>query len=511
MNKTVCCLFALAMSGCMGFNANDPAYFNITLDPGTAFQEITGFGASFTESSGYNFGLMSAEKKQEIINALFNPETGAGFTLTRTHINSCDYSISHYTYCDTEGDFDLKTFDMSRDDKYLIPLIKAAQAVKGADFKIISAPWSPPEWMKTNHNFIAGSLKADADETGTKPYYKTWALYFSKYLAEYAKRGIKIWAISPQNEPLHGGNWDTCVWSNRAEAEFISRYLGPRLEADGLINPADLDAGLKLFCFDHNKLELVSFAKPILDNPEAAKYIWGTAFHWYGMNQSYGVTDYSLDSLEAMHKIFPAKKLLHTESSIDIDRDNLEGQYWTEGRYGWPNIPFIPAPQYIRDIIGDLGSWSIGYIEWNMILSVTGGPNPYKNYNSAPVLVDPETGRVVYTPLYYILKHFSRFIRPGAVRIGLSSSLTSPDEKGVFSVSFKNRDGSIVLAVFNNNADYGSLKYRVTVGKATLEFKIDRNTLQTVIIRESDGVLEGTVIQTKEGENFKELGTFPFI
>lgn len=186
----------------------------------------------------------------------------------------------------------------------------------------------------------------------------------------------------------------------------------------GLLRTDDLTAGVGIFAFDHNKADLLDFVPGVLDDPAAARYVRGIAIHWYAINLG-GVADHRGDALDELGRRYPDKPVLHTESSIDLHPDDPVGQYWDPDNRDWTGGRFTPFAQYAIDIITDLNHGAIGYIEWCMVLSTRGGPNPYDNFNCAPVLVDPQADSVLYTPLYYLLGDFSKFIRPGAVRLGV--------------------------------------------------------------------------------------------
>ena len=193
-----------------------PAGELITLDHSRKYQSITGFGGSFTEATAYTLSKMSPDKRAEVLNAYFDPEGGIGYTLCRTHMNSADFSLGNYAYDDVAGDFELEHFDISRDRKWLIPMIKDAMAVEGANFKLFASPWSPPAWMKTNGQMnYGGQLKPECRDV--------WALYYAKYIKAYAKEGIAIWGLTVQNEPAATQTWDSCIYS--AEEEGLRQGL----------------------------------------------------------------------------------------------------------------------------------------------------------------------------------------------------------------------------------------------------------------------------------------------
>jgi len=431
----------------------------LVLNPKKEYQEYYGFGASFTESSAWNLATIPVELRKEVLTKLFSPTDGAGFTLTRTHINSSDYSNNHYTYVDDNDETlssfsiqeDLKGFNGDEnnqvrgielnDPKYdLVPMILEASKIEGANFKIIASPWSPPSWMKTNETskMTNGYLMPK--------YYGLWAEYLSKYISAYADQGIKIWGMTPQNEPLHAhdARWDSNGFTPEQGRDFLKNHLGPQLVKDGHLNLEDLDEGLKILIYDHNKSEVNNYVTPTYADPEASQYAWGTAFHWYASSKL-EENNWHTNELDELQTSWPNKARIHTESSIDIDANDPIGQYWRESTdYAGK---FVPFNTYAYDIITDMNHGVQGYIEWCMILSHQGQPNPYDNFNSAPVLINPVSNEVIYTPLYYLLSHFSKFIRPGAHRIGLDGT----ELDGLIYTAAKNKDGTMAVVVFNKN------------------------------------------------------------
>lgn len=454
--------------------------------PNQTFQQYIGFGASFTESSAWNLATIPEELRKEVLTNLFSPTQGAGFSLMRTHINSSDYSNGHYTYID-EGDEDLSTFSIHEDRKGfigneneqvlgvelvepgydIIPMILEASKIAGADFNIIASPWSPPSWMKSGETdkMTNGSL--------LPKYYGLWATYLSKYVSAYKEQGINLWGITPQNEPLHAhdARWDSNGFTPEQGRIFLRDYLGPQLVKDGHLQLDDLEAGLKVLIYDHNKSTMIDYVTPTYEDPEAAKYAWGTAFHWYA-NSELDENNWFAEELNTHRKRWPNKGMIHSESSIDIDANDPIGQYWRESTdYAGT---FVPFDTYAFDIITDLNAGTQGYIEWCMILSNQGQPNPYNNFNSAPVLINPTTDQVIYTPLYYLLSHFSKFIRPGSSRIGIIGDQI----KGIAYTAAMNKDESIAVVIFNGNEEPYELS--LSLNGRTYLTNIAPRSLQTI-------------------------------
>ena len=455
------------------------------------YQEYVGFGASFTESSAWNLATIPDAKRKEVLTSLFSPTDGAGFSLTRTHINSSDYSNNHYTYIEA-GDTSLSTFSIHEDmkgfsgeendqirgielikpDYDIIPMIQEAQNIKGANFGIIASAWSPPSWMKT------GETSEMTNGTLQPQYYRLWAKYLSKFVSSYAEQGIDLWGITPQNEPLHAhdARWDSNGFTPDQGREFLRDHLGPQLVKDGHLNLDDLDAGLRVLIYDHNKSTMNNYVSSTYNDPEAAKYAWGTGFHWYA-NSQLEENNWYAEALDTLRTTWPDKGMIHTESSIDIDANDPIGQYWREST-DYAGI-FVPFDTYAFDIITDLNHGTQGYIEWCIILSNEGQPNPYDNFNSAPVLINPSTDEVIYTPLYYLISHFSKFIRPGARRI----ELLGEEIEGLKYTAALNTDGSIAVVVFNRTSEPFTLE--LTLKSKTHNIQIAPRALQTINFRSS--------------------------
>jgi glucosylceramidase len=381
----------------------------INIYPDAVYQKINGFGAAITEAAVSTYNRMSAEKRKEIMHAFFNAETGLGYSVCRTHINSCDASLDNYSYLEKEGDTALESFTIERDLKGLVPFIKEAAALRNGEFKLISSPWSPPAWMKTNGEMNHGGK--------LKPEYRdAWARYYARYIKEYAKQGIKVWALSVQNEPKAKQIWDSCLYTAEEERDFVKNHLGPVLAAEGL-------SDVKLLIWDHNKERVFERAKVIYDDLEASAYVWGAGFHWYSGDH--------FEALSALHAMYPEKGLVFTEGCEE----------------GKPRIgAWNTGEKYGHDIIGDLNNWTVSWTDWNILLNETGGPNHVGNYCDAPIIANTAEDKIIYQPAYYYIGHFSKFIRPGAQRIGFSKFTDRLE-----AAAFKNTDGKISVVVMNRN------------------------------------------------------------
>ena len=440
----------------------------ITLLPNKTFQTITGIGGSFTESSAYLLNRLSKFNRTKVLEAYFG-EDGANYSLTRTHIASCDFSLNNYTYAPVEGDVELQHFSVKEDQDDLIPMIKEAIQISKEGFKIIASPWSAAPWMKDNNKYVGGKLLPE--------YYSTFALYFTKYLEAYKAEGINIWGLTPVNEPHgNGNNWESMHFSPEEETDFVQHHLGPKLEKTGF-------GDIKILGYDQNRDGIKEWVDAMYKDENTSKYFAGTAIHWY--ESTYDVFP---KALQYAHNKAPHKYLIETEGCIDseVPKWKDDNWYWskesTDWGYDWREAEkkylhpkYAPVNRYARDIIGCLNNWVDGWVDWNMVLDRQGGPNWFKNWCHAPVIVDPEADEVYFTPLYYTMAHFSKFIRPGAEVIGLENT-----DETLQVTAAKNTDGNIAIVVFNEGEN--NKTFNLKLSAKTVAIKIDAQTLQTIII-----------------------------
>lgn len=440
----------------------------ITILPDEKFQTITGVGGSFTEASAYLLNQLSQENRDKILEAYFG-ESGAKYSLTRTHMNSSDFSLGNYSYAPVEGDTELEHFSIEEDMDDIIPMIKDAMAVSKDGFKIISSPWTAPPWMKDNKDWKGGKLLPE--------YYDTWALFFSRYLDAYREQGIDIWAFTVENEPLgNDSNWESMHFTPQEMNEFVKNHLGPQLRND--------EQDVKILGYDQNRdAELIEWVDAMYDDEEAAQYYDGTAVHWYGS------TFYHFpDALQYAYNKAPGKHLIQSEACVDaeVPRWQDDKWYWAKEAtdWGWDWAPeerkhlhpkYVPVFRYARDIIGCFNNQVDGWVDWNMVLDRQGGPNWAQNWCVAPVIVDPENDEVYFTPLYYTMAHFSRYIRPGAVRIGFD---VADEELQVTAV--ENPDGSIAVVIFNPTDNAKGIN--LSLQGESQQFAISAKAIQTLVI-----------------------------
>ncbi len=419
----------------------DPDGPTITLHPETEYQEIIGFGGAFTEAAAVTFFKLPPERQAEVLHAYFDPVQGHGYTLCRTHINSCDFALGNYAYDEVPGDVELRHFSIARDQQALLPFIKAAFAVAGGPLKLIASPWSPPAWMKTNGEMNHGGK--------LKPEYRAaWAAYYCRYIQAYAAEGVPIWGLTVQNEPEAKQTWDSCLYTGEEERDFVRDYLGPALQQHGL-------SAIRLLIWDHNRDRLYERARIVYDDPAAAQYVWGAAFHWYETPQRF-------DNVQRVHDAYPDKHLIFTEGTQE----------------GGPHLgEWGLGERYAHAMINDLNAWTEGWMDWNLLLDERGGPNHVGNYCSAPIIADTRTGQLHYQSSYYYLGHFSRFVRPGARRIGCAVRTDALEAS-----AFRNPDGRLALIVLNHG-ERGQ-RFTLSVHDRHYAALIPAHAIQTYIFKE---------------------------
>ena len=405
-------------------------------NPAEQFQVIEGFGGALTESAAWALSRTTPSQRAEVLRRYYDPKDGLGYTLARTHINSCDFSLKPWSLVETAGDHELRSFDLAPMREWVLPLLHQARAIAGERLRFLASPWSPPAWMKTNGTMLqGGGLRADCRDA--------WARLMARFVTVMRdEEKLPIWAVTVQNEPAAKQTWESCLYTAEEERDFVRDHLGPALHAAG-------HADVKLLVWDHNRDLLVERATPIFADVEAARFVWGAALHWYVSE------DFSQSS--ALHAAFPDKHILFTEGCWE---GGVKLGKWDRGE------------RYARNMIGDLRNWVCGWIDWNMVLDTRGGPNHVNNWCDAPVLVDHETGEVHYQSSFYYIGHFSRFVKPGARRV--ASSAPHPD---VATVAFVNPDGELVVVALNETDE--AVSFTLKTDADALACTIPAHAIQT--------------------------------
>ncbi|TYZ62083.1 hypothetical protein PybrP1_005671, partial [[Pythium] brassicae (nom. inval.)] len=381
----------------------------IAVDVSKKFQEILGFGGAFTEASGVQFSKLPPAKQEEMLKLYFDKEKGSGYEFGRVPMGSSDFSLGSYSFDDVPNDMSLSHFDtnVTRDTQYIIPFIQRALE-KNPQLKIMLAPWSPPGWMKRASETYIPSIMGTAKPIGLKDEAQpAWALYFSKFISAYKSHGINFWGLSPQNEPESAVPWESCEYTAPFEAEFIANHLGPVIKRD--------HPDVKIMVFDQNRDSLLHWTETILSHPGASKYVDGVSFHWYGALQHLdGVEFY--DRLNDTHYMVGNRFLLAAESC------NCPGNGSAAVAHG--DEAWVRGQRYGRDILMDINNWAVGWVDWNLILDHTGGPNHMQNLCDAPIVVDETEKDYFIQPMYYFIQHFSKFVQSGSRRIHTDVSAT---------------------------------------------------------------------------------------
>ena len=417
---------------------------DIVVDPDKKFQTVMGIGGALTDAAAETFYKLSEENQEKLLEAYFSKEKGIGYTLARTTIHSCDFSSGSYTYIE-EGDKKLKTFSIEHDRQFRLPFTKRAIKAAGGQLTTYASPWSPPAFMKTNNNMLEGGKLKPA-------YYQPWANYFVEFIKAYEAEGIPIWGLTIQNEPMAVQRWESCIFTAEEERDFLKKYLGPTLKKAGM-------GDKKIIVWDHNRDLLFQRASVILNDPAAAKYVWGTGFHWYE-DWKDGVPMFQ--NVRNVKEVFPNKNLIFTEGCNEgYDSSRIDEVRLAE-RYG-------------KSMINDFNNGVVAWTDWNILLDESGGPNHVGNLCFAPVHGNTETDELIFTNSYYYLGHFSKFVRPGARRISSVSSSNT-----VFSTAFINTDGTVVIVVMNEG-NMGH-HYSVTMNSKTGMAKIPAHSIQTIIL-----------------------------
>jgi glucosylceramidase len=416
---------------------------SIFVDPSKQHQALLGIGGAITDSSAEVYATLSPEKRAEFMRAYYDKQDGIGYSILRTTIHSSDFSSASYTYIE-EGDKDLATFSIEHDRTARIPMIKQAIAAAGGALPLYASPWSAPAFMKTNQHMLKGGALLPE-------YRDAWANYYVKFIQAYEKEGIPIWGITVQNEPMATQTWESMLYTAEEERDFLKLHLGPTMHAAGY-------ADKKIIVWDHNRDMMLYRAQVILGDPEAAKYAWGLGFHWY---ETWAGFDPMFRNVAAVTEAFPDKPVLLTEAAVEK---------FDPARYQhWPN-----AERYGTSMINDFNNGAVGWTDWNMLLDEKGGPNHVGNYCFAPLHADTRTGELIYTPSYYYIGHFSKFIRPEARRVSTASSRST-----LLATAFVNPDGRLATVVMNPTDK--EIAYNFYVGQASAVVKIPARAIQTLV------------------------------
>ena len=406
----------LQQGGKLVFNSPSNQHVFIDVDSAARKQNIDGFGYTLTGGSAYLINKMNAAAKSSLLHELFGKDTNSiGVSYLRISIGASDLNATVFSYDDMpagQTDVDLAHFNLSQDTIDVIPILKAILAINPS-IKIMGSPWSAPAWMKDNKNSKGGSLEPK--------YYSVYAKYFVKYIQAMQALGITIDAVTPQNEPQHGGNNPSMVMSAVQQANFIKNHLGPAFAATGIKT--------KIVIWDHN-CDNPDYPITILNDPAAKQYVNGSAFHLYNGD---------ISALSKVHDAHPDRDLYFTEQ-------------WTGARSDFAG----DLKWHIKNvIIGSTRNWSKIALEWNIASDPTFNPHTPGGCTECKGAITIAGSDVTRNVAYYIIAHASKFVPPGSVRIG------SNIPGDIHNVAFRTPGGRKVLIVLNEGNNEVSFNIRL--------------------------------------------------
>ncbi|KAF0151718.1 MAG: O-glycosyl hydrolase [Ignavibacteria bacterium] len=413
----------------------DASTQTIVINENEKFQSIDGFGCALTGGSAILLNKMNASNKAALLKELFAAdENNIGMSYLRISIGASDLSDRVFSYNDMpigQTDTAMVNFSIEPEKKDLIPVLKEILAIN-PNIKILGSPWSAPVWMKTNNSSIGGSLKLQ--------YYPAYAKYFVKYIQQMKAEGIRIDAITIQNEPLHGGNNPSMLMQAAEQTLFIKKHLGPAFESNKI--------DTKIIIYDHNA-DRTDYPITVLNDPEAKKYVDGSAFHLYAG---------SISDLSKVHLAHPDKSIYFTEQWIGAPGNFAQDLKW-----------------HIKNLfIGGTLNWCRNVIEWNLASDHNLKPHTIGGCTQCLGAITINGNTVTRNPAYYIIAHASKFVRPGSVRIESTYLNNLPN------VAFKTPDGKTALIVLNDTQSVQIFK--IKVGANTYSSILNAGSVGTYVL-----------------------------
>jgi glucosylceramidase len=378
--------------------------------PDSQRQTIDGFGGCFNELEWTALNKLSAASRDSVMRSLYDTTTGCRFNMGRMPIGANDYALSYYSHDDSVNDFDMSAFSIARHQQYVVPFIKEAMKLR-PDLRMWGSPWTPPAWMKTNNNYAGGAI------TWTPQNLQAYALYLEKCVIAYQAAGLNFFAVFVQNEPWSNSNYPTCLWTPANLRDFIKTYLGPKFKSDNV--PA------QIWYSTVNNATFSTAVGTALSDSTCRSYIAGVGYQWEGYS-----------AMGTHHKLYPAIPFWQTETRCGNGINN----------WAWADTQFLD-----RKWAFDSGAQA--FFEWNMVLE-KGGRSTWGWAQSAMISLDTALKKVTYNPEYYVSKHFSFFIAPGARSIKSAGPFAGR-------VAFINPNGDIVVVVRNGNATSSSTAIKV--------------------------------------------------
>lgn len=459
--------------------ADEPRHLEsgvINLYPGISYQTIDGFGGAMTDSSAYLLSTLSEEDRKQALELLFTKK-GNDFNMIRVPVDSCDFSLDAYQAVeDPIADPELKTFSMGRNFKYILPVLKEAIAMCDRPVTVLLSPWSPPwQWKtppaqpKNDASVYVGASHGMQTVDYTQPqrcnggslkpeYYGSWALYLTKLTQAYLDEGIPVTMLTLQNESIAATPWDSCIWMPQEQKIFLRDHLYPAMEKAGLVGKVGL------YIWDHNKERILEWTQEVIDEV-TRPMVEGVAFHWYSGDH--------FEAVKMTAEQFPDLKLALTECCDSLHSARMPGSGPVPSKT--PETEELEvAAHYAYDMIGNLNAGMERWFDWNFCLDEQGLPRrPRLEGCLAGIIVS--NGEYRTNLVFDYIGHFSRYIQPGAKRIGFSRC----DDK-VEVTAVKNPDGSLVMIALNRgNEDCG---YAIRLQGQIIRIHFPARTLSTVVL-----------------------------
>lgn len=399
------------------FGTTANAHPVIEVDSTVAYQQIDGFGYTLTGGSADLINALPPSTRQSLLQELFSAgNNGIGVNYLRVSIGASDLSAQVFSYNDLpagQTDVNLTNFSLSHDETNLIPVLKEILLIN-PNIKILGSPWSPPKWMKDNNSSIGGSLLPQ--------YYSVYANYFVKYIQAMQAKGIRMDAITIQNEPLHGGNNPSMLMTAAQQATFVKNNLGPAFQAANI--------STKIIVWDHN-CDNPGYPLEVLNDAAAKQYVDGAAFHLYNGD---------ISALSQVHNAYPDKHVYFTEQYT-----SSTGGFGGDLKWHLKNV-----------IIGSMRNWSRNALEWNLANDATYGPHTPGGCDVCKGALTISGSVITRNVAYYIIAHASKFVPDGSTRI------KSEIYGNIQNVAFKRQDGKKVLIVLNDGSSVQTfnIKYK---------------------------------------------------
>lgn len=411
----------------------------ICIRPQEQYQEILGFGGAFTDTAAAALSAMQPSLQEEAVRAYFDPVCGLGYNMGRIPIGGCDFSRAPYSHAEVPGDTELICHSIDMDRRGIIPLIRHAGTYMSEELLLYALPWSPPGWMKDSGDMNWGGRLLPQ-------YYPVMADYIIKFIQKYEDEGIPIWGVAAQNEPIEIQRWPSCEYTGTEEQLFLRDYLIPALEKSGFKDK-------KILFWDCNKDFLAKRAEEVLSDITLREKVFGAAFHWYS-------GDY-FEELDLVHSRFPKTKLLATESCVVMPA-SLDD--WSAGE------------RYAHGIIGDFNHWTCAWMDWNLFLNQESGPGIADNPCAAPIILDDQQQTLTRMSSYYYIGHFSRYIKRGAIRLGIAGS------PNLEYCAFLNPDQTIAVVVMNTHDT--PFCTDICIGTHRIRTELQAHSIETILISE---------------------------